>query len=423
MATSFDAKTFAALIDCGVLQIGDGHRAKPSELGGDGPIFLRAGLLSDAGISLQGADRFREGIAIPPAKFTRARDTFVTTKGNSVGRTGYIPPDLPQLVYSPHLSYWRSLDRNTLHPEFLRYWARSPDFVSQLHAMAHGTDMAPYLSLMDQKRLVMPLPSIQEQRSITAVLGTLENKIDRNGRLAGLLEETAATLFRAQFVECAGVEEFEDKELERVPRGWSVGTLVDLARFVNGKALTKYANGHGRPILRIRELNDGVDDTTPHSDVEAGDDCTARVDDILFAWSGSLGVYRWSGEESLINQHIFKVIPNQWPAWYVFAWIEEHMETFRAIARDKATTMGHIQRRHLVEARVRLPTAEAMSQADAVVGPLDRQRAALARESRTLGSVRDELLPKLISGQIRVPDTQDAAEVIEPVADGLGAVR
>lgn len=73
MATRFESQTFARLIDSGALQIGDGHRAKLSELGGDGPIFLRAGLVSDEGIQLQGADRFREDVVLPSSKLTRAR--------------------------------------------------------------------------------------------------------------------------------------------------------------------------------------------------------------------------------------------------------------------------------------------------------------------------------------------------------------
>ena len=415
MSTPFESHTFASLIDCDLLQIGDGHRAKVAELGGDGPIFLRAGLVSDDGIRLQGADRFRQEVQVPSAKFSLARDTFVTTKGNSVGRAGYVPPNFPQVVYSPHLSYWRSLDGERLHPEFLRYWAQSPDFLSQLHAMAHGTDMAPYLSLVDQKRLVIALPSIQEQRSIAHVLGALDDKIKSNRRLTGLLEETAAALFRARFVDFVGVEEFEDSELGPIPHGWSAGSLADLARFVNGKAFTKHANGLGRPILRIRELNSGVDDGTPRSDLDADEDFIARSDDILFAWSGSLGVHRWHGEEALINQHIFKVLPDSCPSWFVYAWIQEHMETFRAIARDKATTMGHIQRRHLVEAAVPQPIDNALRAADRVLGPIDRQRAMLANETITLASVRDALLPKLVSGEIRVPNSTDPAEAIEPM--------
>ena len=279
----------------------------------------------------------------------------------------------------------------------------------------------PKLSQRNLNAVCLATPSEAEQRRIASVVGALDNKVNSNRRLAKLLDKTVATVFRAWFVDFVGVEEFEESEIGRIPPGWRVGALADLARFVNGKAFTKHANGSGRPILRIRELNGSVDQGTPYSDIEADDEFIARFDDILFAWSGSLGVYRWPGEDSLINQHIFKVIPDGWPGWFVYAWVKEHMETFRAIARDRATTMGHIQRRHLSEAKVPVPAADALAEAAATVDPIDRQRAILVREATTLAALRDSLLPKLISGEIRVPDTAELDEVIEPVAETVAA--
>jgi len=269
----------------------------------------------------------------------------------------------------------------------------------------------------------VPIPPKEDQIRIVSVLGVLDDKIDSNRRLAALLEQTAAELFRAQFVDFVGVEEFEDSEIGRIPRGWRVGSLLDTARFVNGRAFTKEANHLGRPILRIKELNGSVGSDTPYSDVGTADDHVARAHDILFAWSGSLDVYRWRGPESLINQHIFKVIPERYPLWFVHQWIQEHMAEFRAIARDKATTMGHIQRGHLAEAVVPLPDAEAVGCGEAVLGPIDNELNVLASEAATLTLIRDALLPKLISGAIRVPDATDPAEVIEPARAELAAVK
>ena len=84
----------------------------------------------------------------------------------------------------------------------------------------HESDMAPYVSLTAQRSLLVPLPPIERQRAIAAVLGALDDKIDSNRRLAGLLEETAATLFRARFVDFVGVDEFDDSELGPIPQGW-----------------------------------------------------------------------------------------------------------------------------------------------------------------------------------------------------------
>jgi type I restriction enzyme S subunit len=391
---------------------------QPGQPRPDGVPIVRVNNFAPTGLQLDDVMRIDPEIA---TRHTRSRLRGGEVLITLVGSTG-------QVAVAPHAVVGWNVTRavgvvpvrGDVSPRWVVWCLQGPEARSYLEARLNTT-VQKTLNLRDLASLMIPVPPLEELEAITAVLGALDDKIESNRQLAGLVEETGARLFRARFVDFVAVEEFDDSEIGRIPRGWRAGALTDLARFVNGKAFTKHANGAGRPILRIRELNTGVDQGTPHSDIEAEDDFIARSDDILFAWSGSLGAYRWPGDESLINQHIFKVIPDGWPAWFVSAWIKEHMETFRAIARDKATTMGHIQRRHLAEARLALPGSGVVTQADAVIGPLDRQRAALVSESRTLRLVRDALLPKIISGQIRVPATTDPAEVIEPAVEALQA--
>lgn len=299
---------------------------------------------------------------------------------------------------------------------FLYYALGHPPVQDWIDRHSVGATM-PNLNTEILRSCPVPRPPRAAQERIAAVLGALDDKIDSNRRLAGLLEETAAALFKARFVDFVGVEDFEDSEVGPIPVGWRVGSLVDIARFVNGKAFTKDAAGSGRPILRIRELNGGVDTQTLRGELSAADDHMARADDILFAWSGSLGVYRWPGQESLINQHIFKVIPQGFPGWYVYGWIAEYMDQFRRTASDRAVTMGHIKREHLSAARLAIPGDADLQAADSAITPLDQQRAALVAEQQTLTELRDALLPKLISGAIRVPETPEVDEVIGPLVE------
>ena len=85
-------------------------------------------------------------------------------------------------------------------------------------------------------------------------------------------------------------------------------------------------------------------------------------------------------------------------------WIHEHLEDFRHIAAGKATTMGHIQRHHLSDAKVMLPPSPLLNAADAIIGPLIEKIWRQDVQSHTLAALRDTLLPKLISGEVRVPD-------------------
>ncbi len=124
--------------------------------------------------------------------------------------------------------------------------------------------------------------------------------------------------------------------------------------------------------------------------------------DLLFSWSGTLEAAFWYGGKGALNQHLFKVTSSLFPNWFCLLWIQQHLPWFRAIAASKATTMGHIKRGHLQEAQVVVPPAAIIREAGHEIGPLYDLHAQLMVESRKLAAMRDYLLPKLLSGHVRV---------------------
>lgn len=107
-----------------------------------------------------------------------------------------------------------------------------------------------------------------------------------------------------------------------------------------------------------------------------------------------------------MNQHLFKVTSSTYPKWFFFQWILHHLEVFRSIAADKATTMGHIRRHHLSEAQCLVPDNATLERMGDIMGPLHQRQLICNLESRTLADLRDTLLPKLISGELRIPDAE-----------------
>lgn len=132
----------------------------------------------------------------------------------------------------------------------------------------------------------------------------------------------------------------------------------------------------------------------------------------MFAWSGSLTLRRWHLAEGIVNQHIFKVLPEPgWPLWLVTGLLESQLDEFKAIAADKATTMGHIQRRHL-DASVPAPSREWVSANGARLESLWDLALAMEVEGQKLTALRDALLPELMSGRLRVKDAEKTVEEV-----------
>lgn len=143
-----------------------------------------------------------------------------------------------------------------------------------------------------------------------------------------------------------------------------------------------------------------------YTGLEVPEDHVARPGDLLFAWSGSLTVVRWYRPEAIVNQHIFKVIPaDGCPMWLVNQALHAKLAEFRAIASDKATTMGHIQRRHLDEP-VTVPDAEEVERLTPLMTGLWDLALATEIENLRLAETRDDLLPLLMSGKLRVKDAE-----------------
>lgn len=276
---------------------------------------------------------------------------------------------------------------------WLRLCFASPPVRNALRRLLNTTVQAT-LNLSDLKTIGIPVPPRSVMDEITEVLGALDDKIAANAKLV----EAADSLAKAMFASIL-------PEAESMP-------LTKVARFVNGKAFTKGASGTGRVVVRIAELNSGIGGSTVYSDADVADQHLARPGDLLFAWSGSLTVCRWFHPEAIVNQHIFKVVPSSsYPIWCIYCLIAAKLDEFKAIAAGKATTMGHIQRRHLEEP-VSVPTMAQVEHHDAAMTALWERALLAEQESVGLAGLRDVLLPQLMSGKIRVRDAEKTVEEV-----------
>ena len=195
-----------------------------------------------------------------------------------------------------------------------------------------------------------------------------------------------------------------DSELGPIPEGWEVKALDRIANFQNGLALQKFRpteNEKRLPVVKIAQLRSGQADSGEWATEKITPECIVDDGDVIFSWSGSLMVKIWCGGRAALNQHLFKVTSSKYPKWFYLYCIESHLPEFQSIAGDKATTMGHIKRHHLSEAKCAVPDLTRFAATNDTFSDLLAKRISNVLESRSLAALRDVLLPKLISGQIQ----------------------
>ena len=332
-------------------------------------------------LSSYGAELFKKRI-VP------AGSTNLTCIGSTIGKVSMaMRPSVTNQQINSIVA-----KKDVADPIFIYYMIRNWSGILKVEAAGSATPIINKTTLSNYSFVVPPLA---EQRAIAEVLGALDDKIAANNRLVAQSDELSQAIFRSSLI----------GDNQMLP-------LSSIADFVNGKAFTKNASGTGRVVIRIAEMNSGIGNSTVFNDIEVDEKHIARPGDILFAWSGSLTLQRWFRPEGIVNQHIFKVIARDGnPNWLVYELLRDKLDYYKRVAANKATTMGHIQRKDLDEL-VHVPDGSSLTRIAAQMTALWNKMLNTEQESLQLAATRDALLPQLMSGKMRV---RDAEAVVEDV--------
>jgi len=277
-------------------------------------------------------------------------------------------------------------------------WAYYQLLTLDINSMDSGSAI-PSTSRPDFYALPVLLPSLPEQRAIAGILGALDDKVELNRRMNRTLESMARAVFRQWFVESDDVGDWEEKP------------LYEYAEYINGAAYRDFdfsSDNSGLPIIKIAEIKNGITNQTKYTNKQMDEKYRILDGDILFAWSGSpdtsIDTFIWVNGEGWLNQHIFKVIPpDPSKKWFTYLILKHFKEIFIEIARDKQTTgLGHVTVKDLNRLMFAYPPDKVVARFSEIVDPIMERLFANEKESRTLASLRDSLLPKLMRGEVRV---------------------
>lgn len=424
-----------------IFDLQQGFAFKSKDFLPEGVPILKIKNVKSSGLSLHQLDYVNESFLDTHGKYIPEHgDALISMSGNRlngsketwVGKVALFKEEATFLV-NQRVGILKNKNPQEANTAFLVY-ALSSDYW-QLRFAQTATSSGGQANLSTSQILSESvfLPSLSDQKAIAYILGTLDDKIELNQKMNQTLEDIAKAIFKSWFVDFDPVrakaegrprglspeisdlfpDELVDSEIGEIPKGWEVVPLDQIGNFRNGLALQKYPPVNGEeqlPVIKIAQLRKG---STLGDDLFASgvpSDYVIDDGDYVFSWSGSLMAKYWVGGKGALNQHLFKVEEKTQPLWFIAGWVEHFMPEFQSIAESKVTTMGHIKREHLKQAMCVIPPGETIDQCGDAINPLKDRAIYSQMETRVLADLRDTLLPKLISGELRIPDAEKFLE-------------
>ncbi len=431
----------------GILLVQDGnhgeYRPRPNEFGSGNTAFIRAADMAENRVLFDTAGRIND-VAVERITKGKAEggDVIFSHKG-TVGKIAITPLDSPPFVCSPQTTFWRTLDTNKLDRKYLYCFMRSWEFSKQWVARKGETDMADYVSLTAQRNLHVILPSIAEQRAIGEILGTLDDKIELNRQMNHTLEAMAQAIFKSWFVDFDPVtakaegrqpygmnaetaalfpSHFVESELGSIPEGWRASEIGKEVRVVGGGTpRTKRAefwDGGKHCFVTPKDMSGlpsgvllGSDRHITDLGVNAISSKQLPVGTVLLSSRAPIGYLAIASVPVSVNQGMIAMVcEGGLSNYFTLNWTHFNMDEVES--RAGGTTFPEISKKSFRPIPCLVPIPELVQTFNNIVGPIYRKIENNLRESGALETIRDSLLPKLLSGEIRIKGAEKAAEAV-----------
>jgi len=333
------------------------------------------------------------------------------TAAGTIGQVGIIPPNgkYPKYIISNKQLRAR-LDSQKVDPLFAYYWFASPDMVAAIQSRNTGSTI-PLINLSVLKSLRMPVPPLLEQRQIVAYLSLLDDRITLLRETNATLEAIAQALFKSWFVDFdpvrakmegrvpEGMDEataalfpggFEESELGLVPRGWRVARLDDFLELAYGKAL----RATDRVIGDVPVYGSGGVTGQHNQSLVTGPS-------IIVGRKGTVGSLYWEDQPFFPIDTVFYVRTSM-PMTYCFYLLQ----TLGLSDMNTDAAVPGLNRGNVYRLTVPFADKSVLHAFDNVVGVIRQRMFNNYQQAQTLATLRDTLLPRLISGQLRLPEAK-----------------
>ena len=404
-----------SLIDCD-------HRTPPAR--DSGYPYIAIPQLKDGHISLEGVRRISESDFTEWTKklAPQADDVVVVRRCNS-GQSAYIPPDL-KCAIGQNLVVLRS-DGSKVSQKYLRWLVRGTEWWSEVEKYINVGAVFDSLRCRDIPNFELPIPSLDEQNNIVEILTALDDRITLLRETNKTLESIAQALFKSWFVDFdpvrakmegrqpEGMDEataalfpssFEDSQLGKVPMGWKKSSIYETCHVIYGAPFSsKLFNDHNRgsALIRIRDLKSENPNIFTEEVHPKG--YMTQPGDIVVGMDGEFRAYIWGGIPAWLNQRVCVFQPK--PTFsHPFVLFSIRPLLAAVEASETATTVIHLGKNDIDRFNVLIPPDPILKIFGIITIPIYERIVAAKKMATSLASLRDTLLPRLISGRLRLPE-------------------
>jgi type I restriction enzyme S subunit len=390
-----------------------GMHPKSSDYVTSGIPFIMANDLKDGKVDYDCCNFITEKQAKTLKKgFAKPGDVLLTHKA-TMGRTAIVDDSYPYIVLTPQVTYYRVL--KGIDNKYLKYYFDSKDFQELLFNWAGTGSTRAYLGITEQLKLPIILPPLPEQKAIAATLSALDDMIELNNQINKTLEEMAQAIFKSWFVDFEPFKngEFEESELGLIPKGWRVGKLSDVGEIIGGgtpsKSKPEYYAEIGIPWITPKDLSINKNKYISRGEIDISElglrESSARLmpkGTVLFSSRAPIGYIAIAKNAVTTNQGFKSVVPfENISSEYIYLLLKNSVNEIES--RATGSTFKEISGGEMKKVPIILPPKEIIRKFNEIATTLGKTQASLEDENNILMSIRDTLLPKLMSGEIRVP--------------------
>ena len=335
----------------------------------------------------------------------KENDIVFARTGNSTGRSYFYEKQHGTFVYAGFLIKF-SLDPNKVNPRILKYYTHSKPYFDWVNSFDTGATRG-NINAKTYGDMEIELPSRKVQDKIVSILSSLDRKIELNNKINADLEEMAQAIFKNWFVDFEPFKngKFVDSELGMIPEGWKVGSPYEYVKVVYGapyKSAKFNDNGDGLPLIRIRDLKSCnpqfyTPEILPQTEY-------VNMGDIVAGMDAEFVPHIWKGKTGLLNQRVCKLMPQQTFISNLFVLYLMKPELEFVQSYKTGTTVSHLGKADIDKFVVVLPPLEVIEECSKLLDSILQRIKNLSAESSRLSLLRDTLLPRLMSGELEVPE-------------------